>query len=126
MPRLDPYHNDGLAGLTIGEPNMNASNCCPTETKPPSLVIRCVNIAGWLLPSTVLALMPKCPLCMAAYVAIASGICISVSAASYLRTGLIVLCIASLLFLAARQIHRFIILALTSSKLETEKPNPSN
>jgi hypothetical protein len=45
-------------------------------------------------------------MCVAAYVALFTGMGLSVSAATYLRTGMIVLCVASLLFLAARAVRR--------------------
>ena len=67
---------------------------------------RGTEAASWLLPSSLLILMPKCPLCLAAYVAAATGLGLSVPAAAGLRTALIVLCIASLAFLAARLLLR--------------------
>lgn len=60
------------------------------------------NALGWLMPGILLAVMPKCPMCLAAYVALASGIGISLPVASFLRTTLIVLCLGSLLFLTFR------------------------
>ena len=44
--------------------------------------------------------MPKCPLCVAAYVAIFTGIGLSLPVANFVRTTLIVLCAASLAFMA--------------------------
>ena len=101
---------------------MNARSCCQVdsiapdsqsnvdgaedEVRPPGLARRCVGIAQWIVPSTVLALMPKCPACVAAYVALATGIGISLPAATLIRTTLGVLCVASLVFLLARLLRR--------------------
>ena len=60
------------------------------------------GIAAWLVPGGLLVLMPKCPVCLAGYVAAFTGLGLSVPAASSLRITLIVLCILSLAFLAIR------------------------
>ena len=62
-------------------------------------------MAGWVVPSATLALLPKCPACVAAYVALASGIGISLPAATYLRAMLVALCAASLVFVSARRLR---------------------
>jgi hypothetical protein len=46
-----------------------------------------------------LAIMPKCPLCVAAYIALLNGIGISASAARWIQISMVVLCISSLAYL---------------------------
>jgi hypothetical protein len=88
---------------------MNQKSCCepgpacekiPTGRRPP------VEIAGWLIPGFILAILPKCPACLAAYVAIGTGLALSAPAAAVLRTTLMVLCIVSLFYLAMRRVAR--------------------
>jgi len=63
---------------------------------------RCREIAGWVIPSAILAILPKCPVCLAAYFAIWTGIGLSVSTATYLRMALLILCALSLGYLAVK------------------------
>lgn len=65
---------------------------------------RLFAVAGWLVPSALLAVMPKCPVCVMGYVALATGMGISLSTASLLRTTLIVLCIVSLGTMLGKQL----------------------
>lgn len=64
------------------------------------------DIAGWVLPGATLVLLPKCPLCLAGYIALGTGIGLSVSGATYLRLLLIVLCTITLSYVALRQVSR--------------------
>jgi len=50
------------------------------------------------LPTLILVLLPKCPACLAAYVALGTGISLSVAAASVLRTALIGVCVVTLVW----------------------------
>ena len=88
---------------------MNAHDdccCCSDAVGRRTLARRCGGVAGWVLPASALALMPKCPACVAAYVALATGFGISMSAAAYLRSGAIGACVLTLLYLAARIVRR--------------------
>jgi len=81
---------------------------------------RASEIAGWTVSGTILVLLPKCPVCVAAYVALISGVGISVASAAKIRTGMVLLCLAILLCLAMRQLWRF---AWASSVLARARVN---
>ncbi len=94
---------------------MNPRLCCQTATRdrdnarrPASRLRRGGEIASWIVPSATLALVPKCPACVAAYVALATGIGISLPTATHLRAMLVALCVASLVFIAARRLRSLI------------------
>jgi len=57
------------------------------------------SAAGWIFPGVRLAILPKCPACLAAYIAVGTGIGISVSAAAGIRVSMILL--AAALFVLA-------------------------
>src|SRR5262245_18321879 len=86
---------------------MKTNQCCG-NSRTPRLGRRFVEVAEWILPSAILALIPKCPMCLAAYVALWTGIGLSLSAAIYLRAALVVVSIAVILFLAVRSARRLI------------------
>ncbi|HEY5811191.1 MAG TPA: hypothetical protein VIT23_00885 [Terrimicrobiaceae bacterium] len=64
-----------------------------------------LNFLAWLIPGALLAFLPKCPMCLAAYVAVATGIGISLPTATYVRATLLVLCASSLLYVLVRRLR---------------------
>lgn len=61
------------------------------------------SAAGWLSPAVtgaLVVLMPKCPMCLAGYLALATGVGISIGAAEAVRGGLVAMLGASLLLTA--------------------------
>ncbi|HEV8492965.1 MAG TPA: hypothetical protein VGR76_11880 [Candidatus Angelobacter sp.] len=87
---------------------MAASTACSSQHKaadgkahPPRVAHRRFAWAKCSLPTLILVLLPKCPACLAAYVALGTGISLSVAAASILRTLLIGVCVATLAWVVA-------------------------
>lgn len=79
---------------------MNSAHCCQRAR-------RAKGVAGWLLPSTVLVLLPKCPLCLAAYVALGTGFMMTPASAHLLQRTLTLLCVAMLTFCAMKWITKY-------------------
>ena len=63
---------------------------------PSSRPRRSLTLTRWSLPGLVLILLPKCPACLAAYIALGTGLSLSVAASSYIRWSLLVLCVAAI------------------------------
>ena len=74
--------------------------CCLSAAR------RARRSAPWMAPTAVLLLVPKCPMCLAAYVAAATGVSISLSAAGWLRTAMIGGSLAALLVLTLSLMRR--------------------
>jgi hypothetical protein len=75
------------------------------DPHPPSFMRRSLDLSAKFIPVAILAVLPKCPACLAAYVAIGTGIGLSLSAATYLRLSLIVVCVASLILFVVKMIR---------------------
>jgi len=84
------------------------SACCDAASgrKGPKWVRGIREVLAWAIPSAILALMPKCPVCVAAYVALWTGLGLSLTTATYLRWAMIIVCIAALLSLIGKHLFR--------------------
>jgi len=90
---------------------MNSFHCCPRRPRAadgmhqPGTWLRGIReVAGPIFPGTLLALMPKCPMCLVAYVALCSGLTLSVSSAHILMRTLTALCIGTLALCVVRRV----------------------
>ena len=93
---------------------MSSAFCCQQDpraedaARPQNTRLRRVReAAGWILPSAVFALLPKCPMCLAAYVALGTGLTLSSSSAHMLLRTLTALCIGALALCVVRRVVSF-------------------
>jgi hypothetical protein len=61
--------------------------CCSRER---------AKLIGAIPSGVALVLLPKCPACIAGYVAVATGLTVSVTAAEWLRTSILIACCAAI------------------------------
>jgi tRNA(Arg) A34 adenosine deaminase TadA len=94
-----------------GGKRMNSFRCCQGEPRADddahpqkARLRRARGMLGWMLPGALLALMPKCPMCLAAYVALGTGFTMSGSSAHLLRRALTALCLGVLALCVVRRV----------------------
>jgi hypothetical protein len=81
--------------------------CCRRDSNARSWGHAVGRAVSWIVPGVVLAAMPKCPLCLAAYVALFAGFGISLAAASFAWWFVAISCVAVLVYLAATTVRSF-------------------
>ena len=84
------------------------ANCCCSAGAPRSAGApwrRIGQAAGWIVPSLVLAALPKCPVCAAAYITLFTGFGITLAAAGALRYLLMAACIGCLGYLILKTVR---------------------
>jgi hypothetical protein len=96
------------------------SACCHAAggRKAPIWARRMREAFAWIFPSALLVMVPKCPACLAAYVALWTGLGLSLTTAAWLRWGLLSVCVASLIFLFVKRLNP-IGIVLSTFKKET-------
>ena len=91
---------------------MKSGSCCRQNSNAAVAGRSSVRAVGravsWIMPGVVLAAMPKCPLCLAAYVALFTGCGISLVAASFAWWFVAVGCVAVLVYLATTSVLRLL------------------
>lgn len=111
----------GVAASDSGSAPFGASTA-DGEPRRLTFARRGLTIAGWFVPGAILAVLPKCPVCLAAYVAVWTGVGLSFSTASHLRAGLLILSIASLLYLVATRLGRLVVVSRAHRRAKSHLP----
>ncbi len=65
------------------------------------------DFAGWVGFGGLFALAPKCPMCLAAYLAMATGIGLSVTAVTRFKAALLILCAVAVGAAITRWVRRY-------------------
>ncbi|MBN8597377.1 MAG: hypothetical protein J0L78_06845 [Planctomycetes bacterium] len=89
--------------------------CCQDQTPEPSpSAVRVWTRRGgaaarWAIPIAGLALIPKCPGCVAAYVLMLTGVGLSFGSAEMVRWALIGLCVLAIAWASVRMVRRWML-----------------
>jgi membrane protein implicated in regulation of membrane protease activity len=86
--------------------NLEPAPKASAPKQPIGIFRRAWRSIQWLFPAALFALIPKCPLCVMAYVALFTGVGISVSTARWIQILMFVVCFSSLAYLVARKVKR--------------------
>ena len=65
--------------------------CCTSGRGPHPLARRLSEVIASILPAGLLVLLPKCPLCLTMWLALATGLSVPVAGIAWLRGGIVLL-----------------------------------
>jgi hypothetical protein len=82
------------------------AQCCTGGGPSRRLARRLSGAGASILPGAVLLFLPKCPLCLAAWLTVVTGIGISAGAAACMRGLIVVLSVAAVVLAAAHTVRR--------------------
>ena len=80
--------------------------CCSAQGVRRRLARRVSKAAASILPGAVLILLPKCPLCLAAWLTVMTGVGFSAASAAWMRGMLVVFCVTAVALAAAPIVRR--------------------
>ena len=83
-----------------------AGQCCTGGRPPRRLARRLSAAAASVVPAAVLVLLPKCPLCLAAWLTFSTGMAFSAAGAAWVRAAFMVFGVTAVALLAAPGIRR--------------------
>lgn len=97
-------------------------SCCEEEIEEPNpqapaVTNRVATAVQWATPIAILALIPKCPACVAAYFLLITGVSLSFQTAAVARWTLLAVSIAALGYLVLRAIRRLEVHRAPSAEL---------
>jgi hypothetical protein len=90
--------------LRGGDQRVSTGSCC----ERPRARRRWGEVAGSVIPAAILVLLPKCPACLAAYLAAGAGIGVTLSGAAQLRSFFLLGSVACLAWLGSRWAARWL------------------
>ena len=74
----------------------------PAENRRSGVLGRFLGFVGWMVPSALLALIPKCPACVVGYAVVGTSVGTSLAGLAQFRLLLVIVSIASLSYLAIK------------------------
>jgi len=80
-----------------------------SQPRSKNIIKRSGEIIKMIVPAVLFTLIPKCPVCLAGYVALSTGIGLSITTATYIRIALIILFILSMAYFIFKHIRRLIV-----------------